>query len=181
MPGSPGTRLRLRALPGTYGNRFGWRCSRVHFATGWLERNAVTPAIAHEVGSLEIAECPVSGIARTCAFGYCDAVRRASSSGVRRSSRPETTSTGTFGPVWETPAGFGVDGQPAQTAAELNDSTAVGEKGAHALAGRARIALVSALTRPASGLAGSHGRRSSTQLVASSRIGLNSFWDVTSE
>ena len=136
---------------------------------------------AQPVGSLEIAEWPVSGMARTWAFGYWAAVRRASSSGVRRSSRPETTSTRTSGPVDGTPAGLGVDGQSRHIAAVLNESTAAGENGAHAEAGRALIAAASAAARPLVGEAGSHGRRSSTQSVASSRIGLNSLSLPTSD
>ena len=56
------------------------------------------PLTAQPLASELRTECPTPGTASTFAFGYWAAVRRASSSGVRRSARPEITSTGTSGP-----------------------------------------------------------------------------------
>src|SRR6185503_9461804 len=97
--------------------------------------------------SFEIAECPVDGIARTLALGYWLAARRASSSGVRRSSRPEMTRTGTSGPGPPVGAGAGVEGHDRHGTAALSAATSVRENGAKSLAGRDSSAAASARGR----------------------------------
>src|SRR4051794_14890276 len=121
---------------------------RAQLTTGRPVRKAVTPVIAHGVSSLDSTECPVSGTASTRAPGYCAAVRRASSSGVRRSSRPASTSTGTAGPADRTFSVPGVDGHAVHTLATLSDSTDAGENGPHEAFGRDATSAASALARP---------------------------------
>ena len=71
-------------------------------------------------------ECPTPATGMTVAFGYCAAVRRWSSSGVRRSSRPASTSTGTSGPGCPAAlGGRGVGGQDSHSAAGTSAAIAV--------------------------------------------------------
>ena len=77
--------------------RSGPRCEQS--STSCPRRNASIPARAQPVKSVLSTECPAERTASSFAFGYCASVRRALSSGVRRSWRPEITSTGTFGPA----------------------------------------------------------------------------------
>src|SRR3954467_9844393 len=121
---------------------------RAQLATARPARKALTPVIAHGVSSEDRTECPVSGTASTCAFGYCAAVRRASSSGVRRSSRPASTSTGTSGPADGTFSVAGVDGQAVQTVATLSERIDVGENGPHEAFGRRATSAARAFARP---------------------------------
>ena len=103
----PGTRRAGRAQRVERGRRVraprDWasapRDVREHFSTGWPRRNATVPASAQPLMSEVSTEWPTPGTASSWASGYCAAVRRASSSGVRRSARPERTSTGTSGPA----------------------------------------------------------------------------------
>ncbi len=70
-----------------------------HGPTEWPSRNPTVAASTQPLTSESSTEWPTSRTASSWAFGYCAAVRRASSSGVRRSARPASTSTGTSGPA----------------------------------------------------------------------------------
>jgi hypothetical protein len=89
------------------------------------------PASAQPEKSLVSTEWPTSGTERSCACGNWAAVRRASSVGVRRSSRPDRTSTGTSGPALATPSGFGVGGHAVHSSAAEPASTVAGRNGAN--------------------------------------------------
>ena len=91
---------------------------------------------AQPVGSLRSTECPTPGTASSRAFGYCAAVRRASSSGVRRSSRPDRIRTGTFGPAYATGSGRGVGGQVVQSCGNESSSSVRALNGAKPLRAR---------------------------------------------
>src|SRR3954451_22516447 len=112
--------------------------------------NASTASSAQPDVSEVSTEWPTSGTLRKRAAGYCAAILRASSCGVRRSERPESTSTGTSGPAVGTPAGLGVGGQPVHSAGAENGATVSALNGANEVPLAPRYAC-HAPSRPATG------------------------------
>src|SRR4051812_11937036 len=134
-------------------------------AIGASVENATTASWVHDVRSAPRTEWPVRGTVTTCAPGICEATRRASSTGVRRSPSPEKISVGTFGRL---PVAGGVAeaaSQYRQSPANPSSSAVERSNGAMLLAGRLRAARVAARAR-----AGTEDSSRGHGMVASSQV-----------
>ena len=130
---------------------------------------------AQPVGSLTNAAWPVRGTGSASPAGSRWTTAAASSSGVRRSSRPLTTSAGTLGRAPTGAGGAEAAGQPAHSASSCELRATWREKGPKALSGWASTACWAAAARSANGVARAHGKVVSSHAVAAKAPAENAF------